>query len=174
LEPVGDNKLRLFRKQSKPGDIRAQRFDPLIADDSPRVVIAHDPDPEELMFLQDAVLNYNLQRAGPHAYRKLAAFLRESGGHVLGGIMGGTYWGWLQVDFLWVPSELRGQGYGRQLLAAAENQARERGCHHACLDTFTFQAAAGFYQKSGYIRLGSLPDFPSGNERIFLYKALLA
>ena len=76
------------------------------------------------------------------------------------------------IDFLWVPKELRGRGYGRQLLATAEKHARDRDCHHACLDTFTFQAAAGFYENFGYVRLGSLPDFPFGHERVYFYKML--
>lgn len=165
--------MRQAKKQSNHHDVGAQRFEPSTPDDSPRVVIAQEPDANELALIEQSVLNYNLERAGPHRYQKLAAFLREPGGQVLGGIIGSTYWGWLQIDFLWVPKQLRGRGHGKQLLAAAENQAQERDCHHSCLDTFTFQAAAAFYQKLGYIRLGSLPDFPFGHERIFFYKALV-
>jgi GNAT superfamily N-acetyltransferase len=139
---------------------------------SPRIVVAQDPDPAESMFVERALLDYNLRKAGPSQYRKLAAFLRDSEGCVRGGITGSTYWGWLMIEFLWVPGELRARGYGKQLLAAIEHCACGRGCHHACLDTFTFQGATGFYEKLGYRRLGCLPMFPLGYERIYLYKRI--
>ena len=45
-------------------------------------------------------------------------------------------------------------------MAQAEVRARERGCHSARLETFSFQAL-GFYEKLGYqdfARLGYPPD----------------
>jgi GNAT superfamily N-acetyltransferase len=139
---------------------------------SPRIVLAQDPDPSESTFVERCLLNYNLERAGPHHYRKVAAFLRDPANQVLGGITGRTYWGWLMIEFLWVPEELRAKGYGKQLLTTVETDAANSGCHHASLDTFTFQGAVDFYKRCGYTPLGSLPSFPFGHERLYFYKAL--
>lgn len=53
------------------------------------------------------------------------------------------------MDIFWLHEDLRGQGYGTQLLQMAEQEAIARGCHQAHLDTFEFQAP-GFYEKHGY------------------------
>jgi GNAT superfamily N-acetyltransferase len=60
---------------------------------------------------------------------------------LVGGLIGETVWQWLSVRLLWVDPAHRGAGHGQRLLAAAEAEAIRRGCHHARLDTFSFQAA---------------------------------
>ncbi len=59
------------------------------------------------------------------------------------------------------------------MLELAEQAARGRGCHHAFVDTMSFQAR-GFYEKHGYTRYGVLDDFPIGHRRFFLQKNLIA
>jgi GNAT superfamily N-acetyltransferase len=173
LKRLANENLRPLPGDWGRSDVGATSLGRSNSDDSPQVVLAQNPDPGDLTIVENSVVQDNLKRAGPHAYRTLAAFLRDAQDGLLGGITGRTYWGWFAIDFLWVAEKLRGRGYGKQLLSAAENQAREWECHHAYLDTFTFQAAVGFYQKLGYTQFGSLPDFPRGHQRIFLYKALV-
>jgi GNAT superfamily N-acetyltransferase len=98
-------------------------------------------------------------------------FVRDAKAEIVGGLLGGTYWGWLYVDILWVKDSLRGQGYGRALLAEAEQEAVRRGCRHAHLDTMSFQALE-FYQQQGYTVFGELHDLPTGHSRHFMKKRL--
>ena len=70
-----------------------------------------------------------------------------------------------------MPDGLRGRGVGRELLDRAEVRTRERGCHSAWLDTFSFQAR-GFYEKLGYGEFGRL-DYPPGHDRHFMRKRLI-
>jgi GNAT superfamily N-acetyltransferase len=104
-------------------------------------------------------------------YQPLNLFVRDEAGIIVGGLIGNTYWGWLYVNVLWISEALRGQGYGRKLLHQAEAIAIERGCHHAHLDTMSFQALP-FYLKEGYTQYGQLDDMPTGHSRYFLQKAL--
>ena len=90
---------------------------------------------------------------------------------MIGGLLGGTYWGWLHVDILWLDDSLRRQGYGSKLLAKAEDEGRRRGCQNAHLDTMSFQALE-FYEKNGYTVWGTLEGIPEGHDRIYLRKAL--
>jgi GNAT superfamily N-acetyltransferase len=85
----------------------------------------------------------------PRNYTPLLLSLRDAEARLVGGVLGSTAWSWLSVEALWVDVKLRGQGRGRELLAAAERIARERGCMWARLDTFDFQAR-GFYERAGY------------------------
>jgi GNAT superfamily N-acetyltransferase len=101
----------------------------------------------------------------------LYVLARDDAGHIVGGLIGATVWGWLELKLLWVSEHCRGRGYGTRLLRTAEEEARQRGCHHALLDTFDFQAR-GFYEALGYRAFASLADFPRGHSRIFLEKAL--
>ena len=83
--------------------------------------------------------------------------------------MGTLSWGWLFVEAVWVSEALRGRGVGRALMAAAERHARESGCHSVWLDTFQ---ARDFYLSLGYETFGVLEDYPPGQQRSFMRKAL--
>jgi GNAT superfamily N-acetyltransferase len=101
-----------------------------------------------------------------------AIFLRDTDEAVLGGVLAKAGRGWLHINTLWVDPSVREQGYGAQLMAAAEAEARQRGCHSAYLDTFSFQARP-FYERCGYTVFGTLEDFPVGHQRFFMRKSLL-
>ena len=87
------------------------------------------------------------------------------------GLAGSTYGDWLFIHDLWVRADLRRRGIGQELLRLAEARARERGCHSAWLDTFSFQAPE-FYPKFGYREFGRL-DYPPDQQRIFFQKRLM-
>lgn len=138
----------------------------------PRIEVAVEPRSDAIEFITQQIIKFNNNRAGSEGnYKPLAIFLRDSDNHVMGGLVGETYWQWLYVDVLWVHESLRREGYGDALLAAAEQEAVKRGCQYAYLDTFSFQAPE-FYQKRGYIVFGELPNFPQGYRRYFLKKEL--
>ena len=70
----------------------------------------------------------------------LGVFVREPDGDIAAGLAGSTYGDWLFIHDLWVRADLRRRGICQELLRLAEGRARERGCHSAWLDTFSFQA----------------------------------
>jgi GNAT superfamily N-acetyltransferase len=113
---------------------------------------------------------YNRSAAGRWDARPLIIAI-EDAGRVVGGLWGRTAYDWLFVELLFVPEPLRRQGVGSDLMTRAEDEARARGCHHAWLDTFEFQAR-GFYERLGYACFSELEDYPSGFSRYFMKKAL--
>ena len=130
-----------------------------------------DPSPEELAFLGERLTAFNDSDVGASRRKALAVFVRDEAGKVVAGISGYTAWGWLYVQWLWVAESQRGQNLAGQMLAAAEKEARARGCHGAYIDTFN-PHALHVYQKAGYTVFGALPDFPKGRTRSFLSKDL--
>ena len=106
---------------------------------------------------------------GHQPWQPLGIFLRR-GGTVAAGLAGESYAGWFFIRYLWIEEALRHRKLGSQLIAMAEQRARDRGCHGIYVDTFSFQAPE-FYRKLGYAEFGRLPYPPKG-ERIFLRKAL--
>jgi len=103
----------------------------------------------------------------------LAIPIRDDAGLVAGGFWGYTLFKWLHVQLLFVPEVLRGKGVGSAMMAAAETEARNRGCIGSHVTSFSFQAAP-FYEKLGYSRFGLLHDYPPGHELVFLRKQLPA
>ena len=108
---------------------------------------------------------------GDSYYSPLAIFLRDERDAILGGAYGHVRGGWLDLSVLWVAEPLRGRGYGKKLLEAAEDEARSQGCGAVFLSTFSFQARP-FYEKNGYEAVADLPDYPAGHTYHILKKAL--
>lgn len=135
-----------------------------------RVTVEDDFDLEDVRTVLDGLREFNQRQAGPSQRSRLAVFLRDPGGRVVGGLLGETAWQWLYVDAFWIDEAVRRRGYGRAMLRAAEERARLRGCTSAYLDTFDFQALP-FYRKEGYEVYGTLEDFPPGHRRYYLKKA---
>jgi GNAT superfamily N-acetyltransferase len=129
------------------------------------------PTPDDVVAIREGLHAFNRLHAPDDAHQELVLYLRDSSGALIGGLLGDTYWGWLSVGILWLEEKVRRQGHGSRLLAAAEQEALRRGCHHAHLDTMSFQALP-FYEKHGYTIWGELNDLPSGHKRIFLSKPL--
>ena len=130
------------------------------------------PDPSALRVIEQGLIDHALSRGiEPRNHRTLTVLLRDGEHRVVGGLAGSTVWGWLQVTLVWVDEACRGRGHGRALMREAEAEAGRRGCHHAWLDTFDFQAR-GFYEGLGYEVFGQLAEFPRGHTRFFMRKTL--
>src|SRR5262245_24600185 len=128
-----------------------------------RVVVEPHASEDIQRIVWDGLNRYNVAMAGLTEYHPVSVLLRDADDEVVGAL--GNIWGdWLHVTALWVAEGLRRQGYGKALLARAEQFARERGCQAVHLDTFSFQAPA-FYQKLGYEVFATLDDFPTGHTR---------
>jgi GNAT superfamily N-acetyltransferase len=136
------------------------------------LTVEETPETQDIKALERGLDEFNFAATTHDNARKLAILLRDSNKQVVGGLFAWTYWNWLEVKYLWIKNELRGKGYGSQLLLAAEKEAIHRGCDSAFLDTFSFQAP-NFYQKLGYSIFGVLEGFPLQHQRYFLKKNLI-
>jgi len=136
-----------------------------------RLQLETEPANADVKFLLDRLYRYNVERTGRDDGQLLAVFLRDETDRIAAGLYGWTWGGWLKIEYLWVSTEERRQGRGRQLLLAAEAEARKRGCFHATLNTFSFQAP-DFYPKFGYRIVGTIEGFPQEYRQYTLVKDL--
>jgi GNAT superfamily N-acetyltransferase len=101
------------------------------------------------------------------------AYAVDDAGELWGGCVGSIVdvWHWLTVDTMWVHPSHRREGLGRRLLASVEEQARERGCRWARLNTWEFQGPE-FYARCGYTLYGREVDYPPGHVNHLMRKDL--
>lgn len=130
-----------------------------------------NPSQKEIDFLNASLARFNDEKAGPDNHELLNIVEYDDDKNVIAGLLGGTYWGWMHIDILWVDELHRGQGLGSKLLLAAEEEARRRDCHSVHVDTMSWQAPE-FYKKHGYKIISELEDIPKGNKKFHLVKDL--
>jgi GNAT superfamily N-acetyltransferase len=144
----------------------------------PHLVVSEADEAEFAGFLQEQIREYNSRQSLPHrearrpgGLRPLNVTIKDETDQVMGGLSGRAYWDWLEIDHLFVPGELRGQGIGSSLLQVAERAAVRRGANHCFLSTFEFRARA-FYEKHGYSIAGKLEGYPPGSTYFWMRKEL--
>ena len=134
-------------------------------------LVLADPSPEDVGFLEDRLYEFNVEATGIRDGKGLGVFVRDAAGAILAAAAGHTWGGTAELKQVWVHRTLRGQGLGRELVAAAEAEARRRGCVQLVLSTHRFQAP-GFYRKLGYEAIAEMPDYPRGHGQLWMRKRL--
>ena len=129
------------------------------------------PAERDVAALAAGLTEHALPTTGRAGFLPLAVFARDPEGALVGGISGTTNWNWLHIALFWIATSDRHSGLGSRLLRALETAAIERGCAHAHLDTFSYQARP-FYERHGYEVFGTLDEYPRGHKRYFLRKSL--
>jgi GNAT superfamily N-acetyltransferase len=130
-----------------------------------------NPDKATVTELRKELVKHNVGHSTIAQSTDMAVFVRDSDGKLVGGVTGNLWGAVLEIDFLWLHADLRGQGLGAQILSRLEDEARARGGSLAFLNTFSFQAPA-FYQKLGYQIMDSINGYPDGVKKYFLKKSL--
>jgi GNAT superfamily N-acetyltransferase len=136
------------------------------------LLVEEHPDSQDIGFLSDRINEFNFAATQMYDGRELALFVRDTEGRITAGIYGWTWGGCGYIDKLWVRDDLRGQGYGTQLLQAAEREISARGCFQILLSTHSFQAPE-FYSRLGYQVDGVSDDYPRGYQQYYLKKRLV-
>lgn len=128
---------------------------------------------DDIKILSDG-LDAHVEELFPGKSRTYVSFfLRDDDQKIVGGVSGnyGTF-RWLYVNLLWVRNDLRGRGFGVELMKRIEDEAIRHGCKNAFLNTMSFQAPE-FYKKLGYTKFAELEDFPVGHSFIYMRKPLV-
>lgn len=131
----------------------------------------YNPNKNEIEFVNNALEKFNNMHVGPDNHLLLNIVEYDENQKVIAGILGGTYWGWLHIDILWVDENFRSKKIGSRLLIAAENEAKKRGCHSVHVDTMSWQAPE-FYKKHGYKLISELDNIPNGYKKFHFIKRL--
>jgi GNAT superfamily N-acetyltransferase len=115
---------------------------------------------------------YNTAAIDAGEQSELSVKVVAEDGSVVAGLAGWTWGTCAGISLVWVREDARRQGWGGQLLAAAERVARQRGCQQIIVTSFTFQAPR-FYELHGYVETGRVEGLPvAGEADVHLRKQL--
>lgn len=117
------------------------------------------------------IRSYNRSKREVAESEPLNLYVEDDSGEVLAGLVAETFGNWLEIEYLFVKEDLRGQGIGSQLLQQAESEAKKRNCRYVFVNTYQFQAPA-FYQKHDYQEVFTLKDYPCTGQRHYYQKDL--
>jgi len=140
-------------------------------DDAYPFVVEDEPDPLDLAFLEERLVEAAVAAAGVGEEREFAVLARDDAGRITAGAFGTVWGGCCQVHSVWVDDQLRGQGVGRSLMAAVEAEAARRGCRLVMGLTYAV-LTADFYDRLGYRLVGLIEDCPEGTSTRWYCKDL--
>ena len=132
----------------------------------------------EVLHKEDSVVNdtllaglrrYRNENMGNEETQPLSVVAKDDQGKIIGGVAGRCIYKNFLIEMVWIDDVVRGSGLGRRLMLQAEEQAKQRGCLVAQLDTLSFQAPQ-FYQKLGFEVVGTVPEFAGSPARYFMLK----
>ena len=126
---------------------------------------------QKVQEIGDLIRSYNRSNREAAESEPLNIYVEDDSGELMAGLVAETFGNWLEIEYLFVKEEFRGQGIGSQLLQQAESEAKKKNCRYAFVNTYQFQAPA-FYQKHGYQEVFTLKDYPYTGQRHYYQKEL--
>ena len=105
---------------------------------------------EKTQELANLIRAYNRSNREPSKSEPLNIYLEDEQSNLKEGMVAETFGNWLEIEYLYVSDDLRGQGIGSKILKMAERESKERGCKYSFVNTFNFQEP-NFSQKFNFI-----------------------
>ena len=134
-------------------------------------VILENTESQKAQEIGDLIRSYNRSKREKAESEPLNLYVEDDKGELMAGLVAETFGNWLEIEYLFVKEEFRGQGIGSQLLRQAESEAKKKNCRYAFVNTYQFQAPT-FYQKQGYKEVFTLKDYPYAGQRHYYQKDL--
>ena len=134
-------------------------------------VILENTESQKAQEIGDLIRSYNRSKREKAESEPLNLYVEDDKGELMAGLVAETFGNWLEIEYLFVKEEFRGQGIGSQLLQQAESEAKKKNCRYAFVNTYQFQAPT-FYQKQGYKEVFTLKDYPYTGQRHYYQKDL--
>ncbi|HFL3396256.1 TPA: GNAT family N-acetyltransferase [Legionella pneumophila] len=114
-----------------------------------KLSFAENPNPDDVQVLTNGIKAYAKQERGFESLDFFACFIRDADNAIVGGCSGGTLYGGLHIDNLWVSEPIRHQRWGTKLMHAALKYGQEKNCAFATVNTMDWEAIE-FYKKLGF------------------------
>ncbi|HBP62805.1 MAG TPA: hypothetical protein DD730_00695 [Desulfosporosinus sp.] len=134
-----------------------------------KLIIEAELSKESLRIIEEGLRQFSLSKTSEEN-SPLNILLKRDDGQLMGGLQGNHNAHWLYINALWVESQHRGKGYGKNMMLAAEQEAVKRGVTQSYLQTVH---SLGFYQKLGYKVFSVIENSPTGFNMYYVKKSLI-
>ena len=126
---------------------------------------------EKAKEIVNLIREYNRSNRESSKSELLNIYMEDEQGNILAGMVSETFGNWLEIEYLYVRDDLRGECIGSKILEKAEKESKSRGCKYSFVNTFNFQLP-NFYKKHGYKEVFALNEYPYTGERYYYTKVL--
>lgn len=138
---------------------------------TPPLPLTMNPKKADIYAVVKGLRAHNLNGGITSNSTRVNLLLRDQSENVVGGLLGAIYWGWLDLQTLWIDESARGQGYGTQLLNQAIQMTLTDNSPHIYADVIDIQNL-GFFHHHRFQTFATLPDRPKRQTTHFLRKDL--
>jgi GNAT superfamily N-acetyltransferase len=104
--------------------------------------------------------------------RHIDYIVRDAKGEPIGGILAMTRYNTVCINTIWIRSDHRKKGIGKQLIGLVEKKAKEYGCIISSLGTFEQFKTKEFYESLGYRVVSTSIDSPPGHIGYWFNKSI--
>lgn len=137
--------------------------------------IIEDNSKESMYALRNGLKDYIRKTAGDlhkvHPKLSINLILKTEDNKVVGGLSAFATLQAVNFEFIWIDEPFRNKGYGKELIAKAEQLALENGCQSFLAMVYSFQNLQ-FLKKSGYEIFGFSDNYPDSIKEYYLIKWL--
>jgi GNAT superfamily N-acetyltransferase len=114
-----------------------------------KLTFEDNPNQDDVQVLIRGITDHAKKQKGFNSLDFFAFFIRDEKNSIVGGCSGGTLYGGLHIDNLWVNDSIRNKGWGTKLINAALTYGKEKNCKFSTVNTMDWEAL-GLYQKLGF------------------------
>lgn len=127
---------------------------------------------EDINKIHEKLIAYNREHTNSEYDKpgiQINLVLKDLDNKVFGGVIVSTMLNVMHLEVLWVAENYRKQGFGRELVLAAERIGSEMGCISSLVCPLSFQSPE-FFQKLGYQIFGYSDMYPDAVREYYLIK----
>jgi GNAT superfamily N-acetyltransferase len=136
------------------------------------IEVIPNPTKDDVWYIRKHLQEFNLRYLEVTEDKPFVFFAKDDQtGERIGGISCTIFGQWMDIDFLWVREERRGEGIGSTLLERSIERARKAGCTNAWVNTFSFQSPQ-FYLDRGFTKVFEQVNYPKTSSRSFLVRKI--
>lgn len=129
--------------------------------------IDNSPKPADDKILREGIVNFNREIVKEKATH--FSIFAKNNTEIVGGVSVWEHSDALYIDVLWCNEKNRQKGIGTKIIAMIDKIAKDKRLPKIFVDTFAFQAET-FYLKHGFYRIGVIPQYLLGYDRIYMRK----
>jgi len=133
--------------------------------------VEKNPKAEIIKQIRNELISHNIKSSAISQSANVALKVLSSEGELIGGAIAWQWGGCLEIEYLWITENARGNNLGTELILKLETLLNGHSNKVIITNTFSFQAPE-FYLKNGFKVADIVVGYPDNIKKYFLKKNL--